>query len=61
MDQLCAVLQPIRHQRLAANGKLLHRRHAPLGLDLNFQNSAKLPPLTPQMKALIRGNWYPHQ
>ena len=29
--------------------------------DLNFQNSAKLPPLTPQMKALIRGNWYPHQ
>jgi len=29
--------------------------------DLNFQNSAKLPPLTPQMKAIIRGNWYAHQ
>ncbi|MGA2246890.1 MAG: hypothetical protein ABSH48_18000 [Verrucomicrobiota bacterium] len=27
--------------------------------DLNFQNSAKLPPLTPQMRAMIRGNWLP--
>ena len=29
--------------------------------DLNFQNAAKLPPLTPQMKAMVRGNWYAHQ
>ncbi len=29
--------------------------------DMNFQNSAKLPPLTPQMKAMIRGNWHAHQ
>lgn len=29
--------------------------------DLNFQNAAKLPPLTPQLKAMVRGNWYAHQ
>jgi len=29
--------------------------------DFNFQNSSLLPPLTPQMKAMIRGNWYAHQ
>jgi hypothetical protein len=26
--------------------------------DLNFKSSFKLPPLTPQIKAMIRGNWY---
>lgn len=25
--------------------------------DLNYQQAAKLPPLTPQIKAMIRGNW----
>ena len=27
------------------------------GFDLNFLNSGKLPPLTPTVKAIIRGNW----
>ncbi len=29
--------------------------------DLNFKQAAKLPPLTPQIKAMVRGNWYAHQ
>jgi hypothetical protein len=29
--------------------------------DLNFKTQSKLPPLTPQIKAMIRGNWYAHQ
>lgn len=29
--------------------------------DLNFSNPNKLPPLTPQVKAMIRGNWYAHK
>jgi Tfp pilus assembly protein PilX len=29
--------------------------------DMNFQNAAKLPPLTPCSKAMIRGNWYAHE
>ena len=29
--------------------------------DLNFENSAKIPPLTPKTRAMIRGNWYAHQ
>ena len=29
--------------------------------DLNFENSAKIPPLTPRTRAMIRGNWYAHQ
>jgi hypothetical protein len=29
--------------------------------DLNFNTASKLPPLTPQIKAMIRGNWYAHQ
>jgi hypothetical protein len=29
--------------------------------DLNFNNPSKLPPMTPQMRALIRGNWFAHQ
>lgn len=28
--------------------------------DLNFQTPAKIPPLTPQLRALVRGNWYGH-
>ena len=27
------------------------------GFDLNFNNSAKLPPLTPTVKAIIRSTW----
>ena len=26
--------------------------------DLNFRTASKLPPLTPNTKAMIRGNWY---
>jgi hypothetical protein len=29
--------------------------------DLNFEKSSGLPPLTPQIKAMIRGQWYAHQ
>ena len=29
--------------------------------DLNFQQASKLPPLTPAIKAMIRGNWFAHQ
>ncbi len=29
--------------------------------DLNFDNALKIPPLTPDSKAMIRGNWYAHQ
>jgi len=29
--------------------------------DLNFKNATKLPPLTPNSKAMIRGNWFAHQ
>jgi hypothetical protein len=29
--------------------------------DMNFLNAAKLPPLTPSIKAMIRGQWYAHQ
>jgi len=29
--------------------------------DLNYQNAAKLPPLTPQSKAMVRGSWTAHQ
>ena len=29
--------------------------------DLNYQNALKLPPLTPQSKALVRGSWVTHQ
>jgi hypothetical protein len=29
--------------------------------DLNFENSSKIPPLTPKTRAMIRGNWYAHQ
>jgi len=29
--------------------------------DLNFENSAKIPPLTPKTRAMIRGNWFAHQ
>ena len=29
--------------------------------DLNFQQANKLPPLTPQIRAMIRGNWYAHR
>ena len=29
--------------------------------DLNFKQVNKLPPMTPQIKAMIRGNWYAHQ
>jgi len=27
------------------------------GFDVNFQNQSKLPPMTPQVKAMIRGQW----
>jgi hypothetical protein len=29
--------------------------------DLNFKTAAGLPPLTPDIKAMIRGQWYPHR
>jgi Tfp pilus assembly protein PilX len=29
--------------------------------DLNFKTANKLPPLTPKIRAMIRGNWYAHQ
>ncbi len=29
--------------------------------DMNFLNSAKLPPLTPSIKAMVRGQWLAHQ
>jgi hypothetical protein len=27
------------------------------GFDVNFQNQSKLPPMTPQVKAMVRGQW----
>lgn len=29
--------------------------------DLNYTNALKLPPMTPQLRAMIRGNWYAHE
>jgi hypothetical protein len=29
--------------------------------DMNFKSAAKLPPLTPAIKAMIRGNWYAYK
>jgi hypothetical protein len=29
--------------------------------DLNFNQSSKLPLMTPDCKAMVRGNWYAHQ
>jgi hypothetical protein len=29
--------------------------------DMNFLNSAKLPPMTPRIKAMVRGQWLAHQ
>ena len=29
--------------------------------DLNFQNANKLPPMTPCIRAMVRGNWYAHK
>jgi hypothetical protein len=42
------------------SGYLKHNYTVPTrkwGFDVNFQDQTKLPPMTPQVKAMIRGQW----